>query len=318
MADLEPSNPFLVVQRFQITISFVGSGAVSGNWGPTLRGGFGHTLRKIACPFGRDTCEGCCLGSRCAYAYLFETPVFADSAVMRKYPEAPHPFIFEPPPPKNVVQHGEKAQLGLVLVGRAVELIPYIYLALEELGRQGLGRERVPFRVEQIAVEDGAVVWSWQAGRQFHPPDTHRLSLEPGPSRQSVFQIRFSSPTRIVTQGQLSRSPQLLDLVKALARRAFLLRYFHCGGCLEPIAPEFFEAASQARILESHFHWEDWERFSGRQKRHVPLGGLMGNMVLEADFGRLKPLLRAGEYVHVGKNTTFGLGKLTISEENSP
>jgi CRISPR/Cas system endoribonuclease Cas6 (RAMP superfamily) len=44
----------------------------------------------------------------------------------------------------------------------------------------------------------------------------------------------------------------------------------------------------------------------------------MGNMVLEADFGRLKPLLRAGEYVHVGKNTTFGLGKLTISEENSP
>ncbi len=314
MADPEQTPTSLAVQRFGITISFLGSGKVSGNWGPTLRGGFGHALRKIACPFGREDCRGCTLGFRCAYGYLFETPVFSDSAVMRKYPEAPHPFIFEPPPPKNVVKQGEKVQLGLVLVGRAVELIPYIYLALEELGRQGLGRERVPFRLEQIAVEDGAVVWSWQAGRQFHPPDTHRLSLNPGPSRQGRFQLQFSSPTRIVTQGKLSRSPQLLDVIKALARRVFLLRYFHCGGSLEPIAPEFLQAASQARVLESTFRWEDWERFSGRQKRHVPLGGLVGEMVLEADFGCLEPLLRAGEYVHVGKNTTFGLGKLTVTE----
>ncbi len=51
---------------------------------------------------------------------------------------APHPFIFELPPAKASVKEGEETDLGLV-PGRAVELIPYIYLALEALGRTGLG-----------------------------------------------------------------------------------------------------------------------------------------------------------------------------------
>jgi hypothetical protein len=268
----------------------------------------------VACPFGREDCIGCSIGRQCAYAYLFETPVFTDAEIMRKYREAPHPFIFEPPPAKASVTQGEETYLGLVLVGRAVELIPYIYLALEALGRTGLGRDRVPFRLERIAVAEGPIVWEWDRGRRFYPPDLCWLSLLPGESRRSVFTIDLVSPTRIVVQGQLSRRPEFLDIVKTLARRVFLLRYFHCGGCTEPLAQQFLQSAQQARTIKASYRWEDWERFSGRQKRRVPIGGVVGRIVVEGDFGVLEPLLRAGEFVHVGKNTTFGLGRFTVQE----
>jgi CRISPR/Cas system endoribonuclease Cas6 (RAMP superfamily) len=40
----------------------------------------------------------------------------------------------------------------------------------------------------------------------------------------------------------------------------------------------------------------------------------MGRLTYEGDIGLLEPLLRIGEYVHVGKNATFGLGKYRLTE----
>ncbi|MCS7239418.1 MAG: CRISPR system precrRNA processing endoribonuclease RAMP protein Cas6 [Thermoguttaceae bacterium] len=305
----------LFLQRFLLTFRFLSQGAIAENWGPTLRGGFGLALRRTCCPFGREDCQGCSLGLRCAYAYLFETPIFADTAIMRKYREAPHPFVFEPPPPGTKhVKAGDTAVVGLVLVGKAVDMLPYIYVALDELGRHGLGRDRVPFQLERITTEQGHPVWDRSQSRRFSIPDYIRLNLDPGPDRQAVFTLEFQSPTRVVVQGKLTKSPELIDIVKTLVRRVFLLRYFHCGGCIEPLSTAFLEAAASARLIRSELSWQDWERFSGRQKRRIPIGGLVGRVVFQGDLGRLRPLLAAGEFVHVGKNTTFGLGKFRIYE----
>lgn len=319
MGEASQPDATLILQRFELLFRFLKGGTVAANWGPTLRGGFGLALRRTCCPYGREDCHGCSLGLRCAYAYLFETPIFTDSAIMRKYPEAPHPFVFEPPPPgRTAVRADETATVGLVLIGKAVDMLPYIYVALEDLGRQGLGRDRVPFRLERITAGDGKLVWDRAERRRFHIPEPLRLPLDPGPTAPATFAVEFLSPTRLVVQGQLTETPQLADIVKALARRVFLLRYFHCGGCLEPVSTAFLEAAQSARLVHHDLSWQDWERFSGRQKRRIPIGGLVGRIVFEGDLGRLRPLLVAGEFVHVGKNTTFGLGKFRIREGDRP
>jgi hypothetical protein len=44
----------------------------------------------------------------------------------------------------------------------------------------------------------------------------------------------------------------------------------------------------------------------------MTLGGLVGTLDLEGNLAPFAPLFRAAEILHVGKNTTFGLGRIAV------
>lgn len=67
--------------------------------GSTLRGAFGHSLKKTVCVMPHRDCERCMVSDRCIYPYLFETPPPPDLALLRGQQRAPHPFILSPPSP---------------------------------------------------------------------------------------------------------------------------------------------------------------------------------------------------------------------------
>jgi len=46
----------------------------------------------------------------------------------------------------------------------------------------------------------------------------------------------------------------------------------------------------------------------------MKMGGFMGEITYEGDFEPFQPYIKLGEYVHVGKGSSFGLGRLEISE----
>ena len=304
--------------RIRVCIRFRGEGAVSRNWAPTLRGGFGAALREISCSLRRDSCADCLLNRNCAYGYLFETPIRATDQVMRKYTQAPHPFVFEPDgasPPR--VAEGDTGELAIVLVGGSYVYLPHVFLALQDLGKKGLGRDSVPYEILTVTSEDGDRVYDSSCGTILHPLRPKRLSLKPGTSRSGRFSLEFQTALRLQHEGEVCRKPDLAAIVAALHRRLFLLCYFHGGGCTEQLAPRFLDSAHAAVMLENTLQWEDAKRSSTRQRRSIPIGGAVGRIVCKGDIGVLEPLLRAGEDVHVGKNATFGLGKyrLVVGDE---
>jgi hypothetical protein len=247
---LNPNGP-LNVQRFDFAATFSAPGRISRSWGPTLRGGFGRSLHRVACSLGRDSCKDCLLGASCAYGYIFETPIIRRDSIMRKYPQAPHPFVLEPNlQGKTQVESGESVQNGLVVVGEAIRYLPYFFLAIEELGRQGFGRDRVTFRVDRMTTEDGATIYERGRGNTFAHADLLCLSVEPGVHRAGRFSLQFETPARITVDGRTSREPSLVDIVKTLCRRAFLLRYFHCGRVEQQVSTDFIEAAQDARCID--------------------------------------------------------------------
>ena len=78
---------------------------------------------------------------------------------------------------------------------------------------------------------------------------------------------------------------------------------------------ELIQAAASVGVRESRLRWRDWRRFSTRQKAEMKLGGLVGEVTYEGELAPFLPFLRAGELTHVGKGTSFGLGRYILREE---
>jgi hypothetical protein len=95
--------------------------------GSTIRGMIAASFRDLVCMTQSSICEGCLLLNRCAYPYIFETPppLHAPEALRKRFHQAPRPYVFNVP---RVYQGEPTLHLGLVLIGRAIDYLPYLGL----------------------------------------------------------------------------------------------------------------------------------------------------------------------------------------------
>lgn len=54
------------------------------------------------------------------------------------------------------------------------------------------------------------------------------------------------------------------------------------------------------------------DRYSNRQKKHIKLSGFIGDVLFENVPSEFLWIIKLGEVIHIGKNTTFGNGKYKI------
>ncbi|MFN3595527.1 MAG: CRISPR system precrRNA processing endoribonuclease RAMP protein Cas6, partial [Thiobacillaceae bacterium] len=89
--------------------------------------------------------------------------------------------------------------------------------------------------------------------------------------------------------------------------RIALLHEFHGAGRLDL---DFTQLKQQAAAIDSHkrLRWQDWTRYSSRQQKKMDLGGVVGEWRLVGDLSPFAPFLHLGQWLHVGKEATFGLG----------
>ncbi|MDZ7816540.1 MAG: CRISPR system precrRNA processing endoribonuclease RAMP protein Cas6 [Planctomycetota bacterium] len=138
------------------------------------------------------------------------------------------------------------------------------------------------------------------------------FSLFPGESRNGKFNLKLLTPTLIKVRGNISRSPSLKDISLSIVRKAILFRAFYGDGVDDDLAAHYRNIASTVVETARKYHPATVSRYSARQKREIPLRGVIGSIECEGDIGALEPLLRAGEYIGVGKNTAFGLGRIKL------
>ncbi|MBM4289801.1 MAG: CRISPR system precrRNA processing endoribonuclease RAMP protein Cas6, partial [Deltaproteobacteria bacterium] len=104
---------------------------------------------------------------------------------------------------------------------------------------------------------------------------------------------------------------------RAALRRLATLNQ-HYGGGEPPLDYRGLVARAQAvAITNSSLRWFDWERYSNRQDKAMFMGGMVGAITYQGNLAEFLPLLRYAEKVHLGKATTFGLGKIKIEEKPS-
>ncbi|RLB08587.1 MAG: CRISPR-associated protein Cas6, partial [Deltaproteobacteria bacterium] len=53
-------------------------------------------------------------------------------------------------------------------------------------------------------------------------------------------------------------------------------------------------------------------RYSNRQESKMFMGGIIGSITYEGELDEFYPLLKFCQEVHIGKATSFGLGKIKM------
>lgn len=293
--------------------------------GSAFRGGFGNVFRKLTCALKKLDCSDCLLKSKCIYAYVFETfpPESAQIMNMNKYEKIPHPFIIEPPQidlqlkssNSNIYLPGSTFEFHLILIGKAIEYLPYFIYTFHELGKTGIGKGRGKYKIIKVLKTDKdkeIAVYSYTEKliRQL-PSDSIFISEDFKPTNsKGRLSLRFITPLRIKYKRDLVVKPEFHILIRNLLRRLNLLYYFHC----EDKKPEWnhreiINHSESVEIESSSLRWFDWERYSSRQDIRMKLGGLVGEITYYGNIEPFIPFIWAGEILHIGKNTSFGLGK---------
>ncbi|MBF8276366.1 MAG: hypothetical protein HW390_1439 [Candidatus Brocadiaceae bacterium] len=222
---------------------------------------------------------------------------------------------------------------GIGLKGKAIEIYTnktqaltnrYPVIQAHQLNHQGL----VP--VNKQGVETDTVINRYQATSSPCTPlyegggngaarDTENISSRKQgkdifgeENLKNKITISLRTPLRIRFDGQITDSLEFHVLLRNLLRRISSLSYFHCGKKLDMDFRGLIENARAVKQTASDIHWYDWSRYSTRQEEWMSLGGILGNVSYGGDLSEFMTLLRLGEYIHVGKGTSFGLGKYEV------
>lgn len=285
--------------------------------GSAWRGAFGHALKKTVCVVRNTPCQQCLLKQACAYSYIFETPPPADTEKMRKYTAAPHPFVF-----RFIERESSSKEfsLDMNLFGHGQRFFPYIIHAMHMAGQDGVGGNRQPFRLNRVDAIDfqGQPITVYQEAELRNQPP---LKIPPLPQMPKKITIIFHSPVRIKQDNKNLAAGHFGfgALFGSLLRRISMICYFHTDTPLETDFAGLSAIARNIQFSTQNLHWYDWTRYSSRQQTEMQMGGLLGSVSLNMQgLDDFWPYLWLGQWTHVGKGTSMGMGAYTIEPASLP
>jgi CRISPR-associated endoribonuclease Cas6 len=287
--------------------------------GSAWRGAFGHSLKKTVCVVRNTPCNECILKNSCPYSYVFETPPPTNTEKMRKYTAAPHPFVLQFPKP-SLAKSESLYTLDVILIGHAQRFFPYIVHALQTAGIDGIGSQRQVFMLEKIDdINLQGLSKTVYKNNELKPPQPAGL-LEI-PCLPNQIEITFHTPLRIKQDSKNLAAPEFNfgALFSTLLRRISMISYFHTDNPLEADFAALTTKAKTVQFLSQKLKWYDWTRYSSRQQTKMNMGGLIGTVELDMEgMEDFWPYLWIGQYTHIGKGTSMGMGAYTIQSTSLP
>jgi len=246
----------------------------------------------------------------------------------------------------------EEMTFRLTLFGTAIDRLPYFITTLERLGSDGMGRDRVPFDVQSIISRHHAgdeCLFTAGSTTVYLPKQrlsAERLGLLAGESQESsdknqelngspspcprplTVTIRFLTPTLLKTGSGLEAGGRRVAATEVRDRPPFgvIVRRLRdrisslCAFFGEPWNYPDFAAlgrrADAVELIDSNTVWLTRRRQSTRTGMSHELSGFVGSAFYRfpdaQTLATIVPVLKLGEYVHVGKHAPWGNGKILV------
>lgn len=259
--------------------------------GSTLRGAIGQALHQDADAFN----------------YLYKNRVLNDNGQ-----DIVNPYLIVPPAISDACYHtGEELSFYIYLLGDAERYVQQLINALQKIKRLELGASRYPFELKKMvhSLEQRII---WQKG--FFNAAAARGATLPYRCLSDIREMTIyaHTPLRIRRNGALLEDIDFPTIIRNITSRleAIAARY---GGWVDRAEAERIQTLSEkVTIIQNHLELKNMKRYSNRLGEKMDFSGLLGSIQFEGELTPFVPWLYAAQILHIGRNTTFGMGRIEV------
>jgi len=248
----------------------------------------------------------------------------------------------------------ETFEFKFLIIGTAIRFLPYFIYSFIELGKKGIGKKYYKYELESVKVKGKEIynyktgkILTGLVNIDYYrnilnEKYNYLLKLKRNSNnflsknieinidenilldnkKDYKLSLNFITPVRIKKDRRYTEFIDFNILITNIIRRLYLLTTLFCiqndsEKYIVSNLKEYLNFSNQVKNLDNYLSWHDWSRYSTKQKTTMKLGGLIGKIsfIGKGEFlnNYLKPIF-ACEYLHVGKGTSFGIGKYEIKE----
>lgn len=259
--------------------------------GSTLRGVIGHTLQQ----------------DKEAYDYLYRNYVLSDYKM-----DIVNPYIIIPPPQGQCdYTKGSELEFEIILLGDAQRYTVSVIKALNKIHKLGLGVMRSPFVLKKVLhKQDQRIIW--QDG--YFNSNAIRQEELPYLCLSDVIKVtlQIHTPLRIRRKGNILLKIDFPTIFRNIASRMEELTKRYGGWVDKEEIARLMILSQDIIVVREELRLEALKRYSNRQGKTMDLSGVLGSIEFEGDITPFVPWLYAIQRLHIGRNTTFGMGNITV------
>jgi hypothetical protein len=242
-----------------------------------------------------------------AYSYLFENKRMSGGKQ-----DIVNPYFIEPPKSKSHFEKGELLTFTFVLVGNAIHYADAVINALRQSRTFGLGAQRAPFILKDI-------LHGTQFENVYSEEGLNNLALKPenihfvsGHEHATWCSLHLLTPLRIRRNGKLVEDITFPTIIRNITKRIEMLTERYGGHINTELATSSCEIAQSIDMTVSALHLSQMHRFSNRKNESMDWSGMLGALQFEGELSTFIPWLKAAQVLHIGRNSTFGCGKIDL------
>ncbi|MCK9330762.1 MAG: CRISPR system precrRNA processing endoribonuclease RAMP protein Cas6 [Candidatus Cloacimonetes bacterium] len=261
-----------------------------------IRGIWGRNLKKLFCLQRNIDCKDCEF-TNCSYLELFEKHNNTGTD-FRPY------IIYQE-------KHSSCIQMNFTFFGELIHqyeklLLPIIQLNDKYYFFKG---QKKTITIHSIKDSENNIVYKDK--EIINNPKISSIDL--GKDYEKDIMVKFESPLRMKYNNNLMKEFNKEAFVKNLYRRvSFMLdQYDSSQNKLMNLEESSFDFEYSANL-----RWYEKKRQSLRQNQKMSIGGLIGDIIFKDINQQLYYLLKLGEVLHIGKQSSFGNGKYILMPLN--
>lgn len=280
-----------------------------------FRGAFGQVFRQMVCSNpNTKKCSECILNSKCAFSVIFAPSSRLDDQLFRNQ-DIPRPFTIQ-----ILDDIDSLLKVRLLMVGSAIEYFPYIFLTIQEMGRQGIGigRKEPPTgqysfkKITEQTLETEKAIFH-EGKNSYTPIQGFKVEITESINNYNHCTVKLLSPVRLKKDKKIAQFIDFPLLIRSVTTRINAFSYFYGNGSLDDSFPALLELAKDVAVKRCNTEFVDYRWKSVNQKQAILLGGLIGEIDYTGNLDPFLSYLKIAEIIGVGKNSTFGFGKISCN-----
>jgi len=260
--------------------------------GSLFRGVLGKAMHDLSCR-NKQRCNDCSVVVTCPYANLFKPELILENQLVTV------PFVIFSNDKREFLDIDDTISLQVTLFGDFTDYMDYFVKSFQFAQTVGLGHKRAKFEIVEI--------------RPGNKKTSNKHSLSAINSREAPVKklsLRFLSPVSLFRDKKHIYAPVVEDIIEYLVHRVNRLNRSIWRVEGYSLHREMFNSR-KITVSKYNINYSKIFKSKGLGNK-VELSGFTGYMEFSGDLAMFYPLLRAGEILHIGSRTSYGLGKYEL------